>query len=64
MHRQTSTEYRDAIQELRRDPEAGFEKLDRTGAVREVPITERAQAVALAYVESKGQDVLVVLRHA
>jgi hypothetical protein len=60
VHRQTSTDYRDAIQELRRDPEAGFEKLDRMGAVREVPVTERAQAVALAYVESKGQDVLVV----
>ena len=38
VQRQTSSEYRDAIQELRRDPEAGFEKLDRMGAVREVAV--------------------------
>jgi len=60
VHRQTPSEYRDAIQELRRDPEAGFEKLDRMGAVHEVAAGGRAQAVAQAYVESKSQDVLVV----
>jgi conjugative relaxase-like TrwC/TraI family protein len=60
VHRQASTDYRDAIQELRRDPENGFEKLDRMGAVHEVPVAGRAQAVAQAYVESKSQDVLVV----
>lgn len=60
VHRQTSTDYRDAIQELRRDPEVGFEKLDRMGAVREVAMGDRAQAVAHAYAESKSQDVLIV----
>ena len=60
VHRQTSTEYRDAIQELRREPESGFEKLDRMGAVREVAVADRAQAVARAYIESKSQDILVV----
>jgi conjugative relaxase-like TrwC/TraI family protein len=60
VQRQTTADYRDAIQELRRDPEAGFEKLDRIGAVREVGWADRAQAVAQAYAESKGRDVLVV----
>ena len=60
VQRQTTVDYRDAIQELRRDPEAGFEKLDRMGAVREVAWADRAQAVAQAYAESKGRDVLVV----
>ena len=36
VQRQTQLDYRDAIQELRRDPERGFEKLDAMGAVREV----------------------------
>jgi conjugative relaxase-like TrwC/TraI family protein len=60
VQRQTTADYRDAIQELRRDPEAGFEKLDRIGAVREVVWADRAQAVAQAFTESKGRDVLVV----
>jgi conjugative relaxase-like TrwC/TraI family protein len=60
VQRQTTADYRDAIQELRRDPEAGFEKLDRIGAVREVGWADRAHAVAQAYAESKGRDVLVV----
>ena len=58
--RQTTADYREAIQELRRNPEAGFEKLDRIGAVREVAWADGAQAVAQAYAESKGCDVLVV----
>ena len=60
VQRQTTADYRDAIQELRRDPEAGFEKLDRIGAVREVGWADRAQTVAQAFAESKGRDVLVV----
>ena len=46
---------RDAIQELRRDPERGFEKLEQIGAVREVPRPDRAQAVQHAYSEAHGQ---------
>jgi len=34
--RQTTRDYRDAMQELRRNPERGFAKLDAIGAVREV----------------------------
>jgi hypothetical protein len=60
VQRQTTAEYRDAIQELRRNPEAGFEKLDRIGAVREVAWADRDQTVAQAYAGSKGRDVLVV----
>jgi ATP-dependent exoDNAse (exonuclease V) alpha subunit len=60
VHRQASREYREAIQELRRNPAAGLEKLDRIGAVREVSGVDRVHAVAQAYVESKSRDVLVV----
>ena len=49
VQRQTHAEYRDAIQTLRDSPEQGFEKLERLGAVREVPAIERAQAVAAIY---------------
>jgi conjugative relaxase-like TrwC/TraI family protein len=60
VQRQTTVDYRDAIQELRRNTEAGFEKLDRIGAVSEVAWVERAETVAKAFVESKSRDVLVV----
>jgi hypothetical protein len=40
---------------LRRDPERGFEKLEQIGAVREVPWSERAQAVQQAYSEAQAQ---------
>lgn len=60
VQRQTDADYRDAIQELRRNPEAGFEKLESIGAIRQVPWTDRAEAVAQAYMKSKGRDTLVV----
>ena len=68
VQRQTVHGYREAIQELRRNPERGFDKLQQLGAVREVPWYDRAQAVQQAYSEaqvranSKGQPrrVLVV----
>ena len=37
VQRQTAQGYREAIQELRRDPERGFDKLEQIGAVREAP---------------------------
>ena len=55
VQRQTDHGYRDAIQELRRDPERGFDKLEQIGAVREVPWSERAQAVQQAYSEAQAQ---------
>ena len=55
VQRQTAQGYRDAIQELRRDPERGFDKLEQIGAVREVPWSERAQAVQQAYSEAQAQ---------
>jgi len=51
VQRQGQAEYRDAIQTLRHSPEQGFEKLERLGAVREVPYLERAETVAAAYRE-------------
>jgi hypothetical protein len=53
VQRQTDREYRDAIQELRRNPERGFQKLEQTGAVREVPSSNRADAVAAAFDEAQ-----------
>jgi ATP-dependent exoDNAse (exonuclease V) alpha subunit len=58
--RQTEKGYREAIQELRRNPEQGFEKLDAIGAVREVSYLDRAQAIAEAYTKARGQNALVV----
>jgi ATP-dependent exoDNAse (exonuclease V) alpha subunit len=55
VQRQTTQGYREAIQELRRDPERGFEKLEQIGAVREVPWPDRAQEVQRAYSEAQSQ---------
>jgi conjugative relaxase-like TrwC/TraI family protein len=55
VQRQTSQDYRDAVQELRRNPERGFEKLDGIGAVREVAWQERARTVAEAWREARLQ---------
>ena len=63
VQRQTHAEYRDAIQTLRDSPEQGFEKLERLGAVREVPAIERAQTVTDIYREmtaNPDRRVLVV----
>lgn len=49
VQRQVQPEYRDAIQALRHSSAKGFERLEALGAVREVPIGERAQAVAATY---------------
>jgi len=54
VQRQTAQGYRDAIQELRRDPERGFDKLEQIGAVREVPWSDRAQAVQQAYSQAQA----------
>ena len=53
VQRQTDRQYRDAIQELRRNPESGFQNLEQTGAVREVPWANRADAVAAAFDEAQ-----------
>ena len=55
VQRQTALGYRDAIEELRRDPERGFDKLEEIGAVREVLWSDRAQAVQQAYSEAQAQ---------
>lgn len=48
-------DYREAIQELRRNPERGFEKLEQIGAVREVSWEDRARTVAEAWREAGSQ---------
>ena len=62
VQRQTQLDYREAIQELRRDPERGFEKLDAMGAVHEFAPTDRAKEVARQYsaAEREHSSVLVV----
>jgi conjugative relaxase-like TrwC/TraI family protein len=62
VQRQISQDYREAIKELRRDPARGFEKLDRMGAIRQVPWLDRAKEVARAFSEdgARGRNPLVV----
>jgi ATP-dependent exoDNAse (exonuclease V) alpha subunit len=60
VQRQTSRDYRAAIQELRRNPERGLERLEAIGAVREIAWAKRAEAAAKAYADAPGQSVLVV----
>jgi conjugative relaxase-like TrwC/TraI family protein len=52
VQRQTAVDYREAIEELRRSPERGFEKLEALGAVREVPWEEKARTVAALWREA------------
>ena len=68
VQRQSSAEYREAVHELRLDPEQGIAKLDAMGAIREISWEDRAEAVQKAYsdaimeLSTKGQNpnVLVV----
>ncbi len=62
VRRQVDQGYREAIQELRRDPTSGFEKLDAIGAIRQVPWPDRAEAIAKAFAEEqqRGRTALVV----
>jgi ATP-dependent exoDNAse (exonuclease V) alpha subunit len=62
VQRQTNPEYREAIKMMRSSPEEGFDKLEELGAIREVHIFDRSQAVADLHREfrMKGQDTLVV----
>ena len=60
VQRQIDADYREAIQELRRSPEGGFEKLDRIGAIHQVAWADRPSTVAKAYAESASRNVLVV----
>ncbi len=55
VQRQTAHGYREAIQELRRNPERGFDKLEQLGAIREVPWSERARVIQQAYSEAQAQ---------
>ncbi|MGB6134713.1 MAG: MobF family relaxase [Acidobacteriaceae bacterium] len=61
VQRQTHVQYRDAIQTLRQAPEQGFEKLERLGAVHEVPFVERGRAVADLYREMTADSSRHVL---
>ncbi len=58
VQRQAVIEYREAIQELRRNPERGFERLEKIGAVHEIPFLDRPQAIAQAYMDSSSALVV------
>jgi len=68
VQRQQGDAYREAVEQLRADPDSGFERLERMAAIREVAHNERAQAVAQAFVQAqrsnegsgKNRSVLVV----
>src|ERR1700730_15404902 len=55
VQRQTAQSYRKAIEELRRDPEHGFDRLEEMGAVREVPWLDRSNGMQQAYSEAQAQ---------
>jgi conjugative relaxase-like TrwC/TraI family protein len=57
--RQKNIDYKEAIKTLRADPSRGFDKLDRMGAVKEVPSFDRPERVAEAY-RAAGKNALVV----
>jgi len=63
VQRQTVRDYREAIEELRLNPERGFEKLEAFGAVREAAFADRAEEVATAFREarSEGSQIASVL---
>jgi ATP-dependent exoDNAse (exonuclease V) alpha subunit len=63
VQRQTRKDYREAMEELRRNPERGFAKLDAMGAVREVAFSDRAAAIADAYAGAVGQTLVVCATH-
>ena len=68
VQRQTNREYKAAVELLRKDPAAGYDKLAAMGAIREVDWRTRGQEVAKAYreassvpnVKGKERSVLVV----
>ena len=68
VQRQKPEEYREAIEELRRHPGRGFDKLEAMGAIREAHCLKRADEVARAYadgarelnVKGEKRSVLVV----
>jgi len=53
VQRQTNLSYRQAIEELRRAAANGFQKLEEIGAVRQVPLAERARTVEEAYCQAR-----------
>jgi conjugative relaxase-like TrwC/TraI family protein len=58
VQRQSVESYREAIKELRHDPERGFDRLEAMGAIREVAWLDRAHAVQQAYFEAKSEPNL------
>jgi ATP-dependent exoDNAse (exonuclease V) alpha subunit len=62
VQRQTNAAYREAVRIMRHSPEEGFAKLEDLGAIRDVHIFDRSQAVAELHREfrAKGHDTLVV----
>lgn len=66
VQRQKPKHYREAIQELRRNPERGFERLESIGAVQEIPWKGRAALIANAYIDFNsryGSSLVVCPTH-
>jgi conjugative relaxase-like TrwC/TraI family protein len=62
VQRQTNSLYREAVKTMRHSPEEGFAQLEKLGAIREVSIFDRGQAVADLHREfrAEGRETLVV----
>jgi hypothetical protein len=63
VQRQSDEAYRAAIEELRRDPERGFDLLEGIGAVRIVGWDERAATMAKAWKSARGSVLVVCATH-
>lgn len=63
VQRQQAKEYKEAIEALRESPAKGLEMLGKMGAVREVGLLDRAEAVAEAYRKAKGKTIVVCPTH-
>jgi len=51
VQRQSHVQYRDAVQTLRQSPEQGLEKLERLGAVHEVPFADAPALLPISIVK-------------
>ncbi len=56
VQRQSVEAYRQAVEELRQAPARGYERLERMGAIHEVPYFERPWRVAEAYRQAQQQS--------
>ena len=63
VQRQETKEYKDAMRALRINPENGFYRLEKMGAINQSDLFDRPDEVAKAYREAKGSVLVVCPTH-